>query len=142
MYNHMKLPRVPELDMFKRGLPSSKDFGEDKQSFIEASSQKDHNQPSNKDKAQYQCSLCEPPRPFKRKFNLKHHVKFVHTEQPTFKCSHDGCQATFKRSTDKTRHVTSCHEPRQFVCICTKEFDRNDSLKRYNRMIFRTHVCS
>nr|POE66674.1 transcriptional regulator prz1 [Quercus suber] len=74
---------------------------------------------------------------FRRRYNMKAHMKTRHTNQTKpHACHHADCQWGFHRRTDLTRHLRTAKD---HACpLCRGRFARKDTLQRY----FQIHVLS
>ena len=87
----------------------------------------------------FECRQCQAV--FKRRDNLKRHMKHCRQKEPQWQCS--GCAATFKRRDNLKRHQKQCQNSRvKFTCSnCSNSFDREDNLKRHKKKCSDLYTC-
>ncbi|KAJ3138483.1 hypothetical protein HK100_012623 [Physocladia obscura] len=87
--------------------------------------------PTKRPRTVFQCPIPGCEQTFHKEMNLQSHIK-THNSSKIFACFQ--CIATFRRSHDLRRHVSSLHNAagKAFECLnCPKKFARLDALKRH-----------
>ena len=88
----------------------------------------------------YDCALCQAT--FKRKDNLKRHMKQCGQKETQWQCSK--CSVTFTRKDNYKRHQSQCGKLSvNFPCpTCSSKFHRNDNLKVHEKKCKKdTYTC-
>lgn len=99
-------------------------------------------------KALHVCSACQ--RRFARRTILKNHER-THTGERPYSCTFEGCIRTFAQQGDKTRHETTQHTEKTFICGssqdeglswgCGKKFRRKDGLLEHHSKTKKGKQC-
>ena len=87
----------------------------------------------------FECRQCQVV--FKRRDNLKRHMKHCRQKKPQWQCSE--CAVTFKRRDNLKRHQKQCQNSKvKFTCSnCSDSFDREDNLKRHKKKCSDLYSC-